>query len=269
RRIARHREGAVNVACGAASFLPVFALNAALTLNLMYALYDVRLFDVGQSAWAWVGAYVAYDLASFVVHLASHKVRLLWIFHSVHHAPEEMKASVSFRGSLGDFLITPHTTLWLPLLGFHPLMIVVVEGLGLLWGVALHMSEDTLRRPGPRWLGLALITPALHRVHHGRNGLYLDTNYGLTLSLWDRLCGTFQAPMPEEPVAYGLVDPHATDRFIPSQMAALDALRADLRAADGWRERLGYLFRAPGWRPGGGGKTARALRAEALSELAR
>jgi hypothetical protein len=27
----------------------------------------------------------------------------------------------------------------------------------------------------------------------------------------------------------------------------------DVRAAKGWRDKLGYVFRGPGWSPGGGG----------------
>ncbi|MCA9547720.1 MAG: sterol desaturase family protein [Myxococcales bacterium] len=249
--IERHREGWVNVACGAASFLPVFALSAVATVAVMFAVYELRLFDLGADWPVWIAAYVAYDLASFLVHWASHRVRLLWCFHAVHHAPQEMKASVAFRGALGDVFVTPHTTLWLPLLGFHPYLVIAVEAVGLLYGVALHAHERVVptapTRPLHRWL----ITPTVHRLHHARNPPYLDTNYGLTFALWDRLLGTAQARVPGEVPEYGVrseVDPAS---FVDSQTHDLKALWRDLRSARTLGVALGFLLRPPGWVPVG------------------
>lgn len=248
-RVARSREGWVNIACGAASFLPVFALSLVVTLGLMFGLYEWRLFDLGLDWWVWVLAYVAYDFMSFVVHFLSHKVRLLWCMHSVHHAAEEMKASVSFRGSIGDFLVTPHTTLWLPLLGFHPLMVVIVEGVGLLWGVLLHLSDEYMPEGEPTWLRRVLITPAIHRLHHGRNAEYIDTNYGLTFAIWDRVFGTWQAPVEGVELEYGVTTDVDASRFVESQTHEFKALWADVKGATRWVDKVGYVLRAPGWTP--------------------
>jgi len=49
------------------------------------------------------------------------------------------------------------------------------------------------------------MTPSHHRVHHGRNPIYLDRNHGGTFILWDKLFGTFQ--LEEEEVAYGVTKP--------------------------------------------------------------
>jgi hypothetical protein len=35
----------------------------------------------------------------------------------------------------------------------------------------------------------------------------------------------------------------------------------DVRAAGNWRERLGYVFGPPGWKPDGSGATSEAIRA--------
>ncbi len=47
-------------------------------------------------------------------------------------------------------------------------------------------------------------TPALHRVHHASNPLYIDKNFGGILMIWDRLFGTYQ-PETEQPI-YGLTE---------------------------------------------------------------
>ncbi|MEM7040937.1 MAG: sterol desaturase family protein, partial [Bacteroidota bacterium] len=221
-----HKEGWVNIACGAVSFLPVFLLNFLLTTTLMFGLYSVRLFDLGFEWWVWLLAYIGYDFMSFFTHWASHKVRILWAIHSVHHAPTEMKASVSFRGSFADFLVTPHISLWLPLLGFHPFMIIIVEGVAMLYGVPLHFSEKYMPKSEPSWLRKIFMTPSIHRLHHAKNPHYLDTNYSLTFSIWDHIFQTYQNHVDAEEPEYGVLREHDSANFASSQTHEFKALWA-------------------------------------------
>jgi sterol desaturase/sphingolipid hydroxylase (fatty acid hydroxylase superfamily) len=39
-----------------------------------------------------------------------------------------------------------------------------------------------------RWL---IITPDMHRVHHSTVPVETDSNYGFSISWWDRLCNTY------------------------------------------------------------------------------
>ena len=254
KKLQRHREGLVNVASAVLTFIPIFVLAKLLTLAVMMWLYTQRIFELGLDWWVWGLAYLAFDLSNFLIHWASHRCRLLWCVHSVHHSAQEMKASVAFRGSFADLLVTPHTTLWLPLLGFHPLMIVIVEGVGMMWGVLLHLSAHSF--PRWRWAGAErlVISPALHRLHHARNAVYLDTNYGLTFSVWDRLARTLRALDPDHPPEYGLIEQIDSASLVVSQTEAWVSLWRDLRSTARWRDKLGYLFMPPGWRPGGWGR---------------
>lgn len=248
-RIRRHREGAVNVASAALTFLPLFFLNKAALVALMFWLYEHRVVDLGRGWAAWVLAYIAYDLTSYLLHRLSHRVRLLWCIHSVHHSAREMKASVSFRGSFSEFLIAPHLTIWLPLLGLHPMMVIVVEGVAMLYGVLLHLNERWTPRGECGWLRRGLITPLTHRLHHANNPVYLDTNYGLTFSVWDHLFGTFQRPVPGEAPAYGLTHDLDSDSLWVSQTDAYRRLWRDMRGAASPQEALLLAVMPPGWSP--------------------
>ena len=90
-------------------------------------------------------------------------------------------------------------------------------------------------------------TPSHHRVHHGANAQYLDRNYGGILIVWDRLFGSFEAE--GDRVVYGLTKNIET--FNPMRVATHEyaAIWADLRRARSWGDRMGYLFRGPGWTP--------------------
>lgn len=50
------------------------------------------LWSIGEpnSIFAWIAGLMIYELSHWFIHMASHKVRLLWCMHAPHHAPEDM-----------------------------------------------------------------------------------------------------------------------------------------------------------------------------------
>jgi hypothetical protein len=135
---------------------------------------------------------------------------------------------------------------WLPLalIGIKPWMIVLQQSISLVYQFGIHTE-----RVGRLWRPLELVfnTPSHHRVHHGSNQLYLDRNYGGILIIWDRLFGSFQGE--NEPVRYGLTTNLTTHHPVRVAFHEYAAIGHDLRRARGWSERLGYMFRGPGWTP--------------------
>jgi sterol desaturase/sphingolipid hydroxylase (fatty acid hydroxylase superfamily) len=94
---------------------------------------------------------------------------------------------------------------------------------------------------------LVMNTPSHHRVHHGSNAEYLDRNYGGILIIWDRIFRTFE---PEGArVLYGLTKNIGTHQLARVAFHEYDAIWTDVRRAVRWRDRLGYVFKGPGWTP--------------------
>jgi len=211
------------------------------------ALYELAPFRFPADAWwTWVALFFADDVAYYWFHRIHHEVRLFWASHVVHHSSEHYNLSTALRQTW-----TPMTSLpfWAPLalLGFSPWMILLAQSWSLIYQFWIH-TERIGRLP----LGLekVLNTPSHHRVHHGSNEEYLDRNYGGILIVWDRLFGSFE---PEgAPVRYGLTTNVGTFNPVRVAFGEFIAIWRDVRAARSWRERLGYAFRGPGWRPGGG-----------------
>ncbi len=103
-------------------------------------------------------------------------------------------------------------------------------------------------------------TPSHHRVHHGRNLQYLDRNYGGILIVWDKLFRSFE---PEaERVDCGLTENLERHDWWTIAFHEWQGIVKDLGRAKSLREIIGVVFRAPGWRANGLGKTAADLRAE-------
>jgi len=52
------------------------------------------------------------------------------------------------------------------------------------------LAQGDINLHGERVLARVLVTPALHRRHHTRQGRERDTNFDTIFSGWDRLFGT-------------------------------------------------------------------------------
>ena len=219
----------------------------ATTLGFYLYLYQFRLFDINDVlpiGLVWFFSFVAIDFTFYWYHRMSHRVRCLWAVHMNHHCSEEMNFVVAFRQAwLGPVSKIPFFAA-LPLIGFDP-TITLVAGVGAtLWGVVGHT-----RIVGKLWRPIEWIfnTPSHHRVHHGSNPEYIDKNYGNLFIIWDRMFGTFAAERAE--VVYGLRN--NVNTFNPFTITAMDwiALGKKMRAANSWREALGYCFGPPDWEP--------------------
>jgi len=95
----------------------------------------------------------------------------------------------------------------------------------------------------PRWFEYIFVTPSHHRVHHGKNALYLDKNFGTTFILWDRLFGTFQEET-ETPV-YGITKPVESQNVIYLNFHEWRDIVREVRRAKSLREAAAILFGPP------------------------
>jgi sterol desaturase/sphingolipid hydroxylase (fatty acid hydroxylase superfamily) len=129
--------------------------------------------------------------------------------------------------------------LWLPLIGFPPIMVLTMQAISLLYQFWVH--TELVHKMGP--LEWVLNTPSHHRVHHGSNQQYLDRNHAGVLIVWDRMFGTFE---PEhEKVIYGLTK--NINSYNPLRIAFhewIDIWR-DARSAQSWKQRLVSIVGSP------------------------
>ena len=225
-------------------------------VGAFFLVYEYRLLDLGTQWWVWVLCFFAEDLTYYVFHRSSHEIRYFWASHVVHHSSRKYNLSTALRqtwtGELsGAFLFK----LWLPLVGFHPIMVAIFGSISLIYQFWIHTeSVGKLWRP----LEWFFNTPSHHRVHHGSDVKYLDRNHGGVLIVWDRLFGTFQ-PEEERPT-YGLVTNIETHNPLRIATHEWVSLARDVRNAPDWRSRWWYVFGPPGWSHDGSRRTSEQLR---------
>ncbi len=209
--------------------------------------------------WAFAVLFIGQEFCYYWYHRASHRVRLMWCTHAVHHSPNQLTLAAAYRlGWTAFFSGAIYFFLPLIVLGFSPRVVLACLGINLLYQFWLHATW--IPKLGP--LEYILNTPSAHRVHHAANLNYLDANFGGVLIIFDRLFGTYAQEKSEEPCRYGWVKPMNSHNPLKVELHQWMALFKDLGAAKSVREVLGLLFKPPGWRAQGPGETTEELRAQ-------
>lgn len=141
-------------------------------------------------------AIVTLDFAIWLQHLVSHKVPLLWRVHRMHHADRDIDVTTALRFHPIEIgLSMLYKVVWVLALGATPLAVVLFEVMLNATAMFNHANIN-LPRSLDRIVRLLLVTPDMHRVHHSTLQREHDTNFGFSLSIWDRMFATY-TPQPQ------------------------------------------------------------------------
>ena len=221
--------------------------------------YQFRIVSLdGGNWWVWVLLLLSDDFSYYWFHRVSHSCRYFWASHVVHHSSQRYNLSTALRqtwtGNLsGSFLFWA----WMPLVGFHPIMVMSMQAISLIYQFWIH--TETIGRL-PDVIELIFNTPSHHRVHHSSEVKYLDRNHAGILIIWDRLFGTFV--QEQEHPTYGLTRNIETYNPIKIAFHEWRDIIQDLGKAKTLRQFVGYLLGPPGWSHDGSRKTSQQLRNE-------
>jgi sterol desaturase/sphingolipid hydroxylase (fatty acid hydroxylase superfamily) len=144
--------------------------------------------------WVVVLASVALlDLVIYFQHVAFHAVPTLWRLHRVHHADIDFDVTTGIRFHPAEILISTFLKCAaIAAIGAPAAAVIAFEVLLNAASLFNHANASLpvwLERP-LRWL---LVTPDMHRVHHSIEYDESSSNFGFSLSWWDRLFGTYRA----------------------------------------------------------------------------
>ncbi len=137
-------------------------------------------------------AIVLIDFASYWRHRFEHSPAL-WRVHATHHADEAMNwLTLHRKHPLGELLSLLVDLVPVLLLGLPIWAILTAALLRAWWGYFIH--ADVPWTLGP--VGKVMMSPAAHRLHHIRDEALMGANFGNTITLWDKLFGTYTDPAP-------------------------------------------------------------------------
>lgn len=223
-----------------------FAIWGYVLSNFAIVEMDRAWFDSSPQGIAlWVLAALAWDFCYYWNHRLGHEVSVLWAAHAVHHQSEDYNLSTALRQTSTSFLFSWIFYVPLFLVGFPLDVLVTVNAINLIYQFWVH--TQFVGKLGP--LDYIFVTPSNHRVHHAQNAVYIDRNYGGIFVIWDRIFGSFQEELDEEPVVYGVRKPLANWNPFWANVQVYDYLWFDAVRTKRWRDKIGLWFRRTGWRP--------------------
>jgi len=146
------------------------------------------------SDWLSIAASLLFlDFAIYCQHIISHKWKLLWRLHQIHHTDIEIDATTAVRFHPLEIIISMfYKVACVYLIGADPMAVIAFEII--LNGTAtFNHSNINLPLKVDKVLRWLVITPDVHRIHHSTIQSETDSNYGFSISLWDRLFKTYVA----------------------------------------------------------------------------
>ncbi|HET9825650.1 MAG TPA: sterol desaturase family protein [Chitinophagaceae bacterium] len=156
-------------------------------------------------------SFLALDFfGGWLAHISEHKVYLLWKFHVVHHADNNVDVTTGLRHHPIESVLRGLFFFAGIFVSGAPMYAVMIFQTLLILSAAFTHANINL----PRWLDVSLsyifVSPNMHKVHHHWKQPFTDSNYGAILSVWDRLLGTYM-DLDAKHIRYGL------DRYYPNE----------------------------------------------------
>lgn len=132
---------------------------------------------------------LASDFLAWFSHLLRHKVPYFWSFHKLHHSAQELNIFTGYRVHPIDRVISRLIT-FIPLFSLQPNIALPAM---FIWNYYINFHSrlfhsNIATNLGP--LRYIFTTPQSHRVHHSREPVHHDKNFGAVFSIWDHLFGT-------------------------------------------------------------------------------
>jgi sterol desaturase/sphingolipid hydroxylase (fatty acid hydroxylase superfamily) len=255
RHLYKKKDTLNNILIGLGLFSVSF-LNRAINYPIFYLVHSIRVFSFENTVFTCIAAFIVWDFSFYWAHRAMHGVNWLWASHSVHHSSEHYNLSLSLRQSWvqnlsGGFLFKA----WMPLIGFDPLVVALVDILGMAYQSWLH--SEMIRKLHP-WFEFLFNTPSHHRVHHASDIQYLDKNHGGVFIVWDRIFGTYQDEV-EKP-SYGLTNKLSSQHVSNIMWSSWRQLFTKAFSSGSLKVFFTYFLQSPGWSHDGSSKTVKQMR---------
>lgn len=164
-------------------------------------LFDGPLFSLAflPAPVAVVAVIVATDFLKYWEHRFEH--RFAWPIHAVHHSPAELHAANSFSHPFSRTIEAVLIYTPVALIDFGSAVTPYVIVVFLLFQVQVIHSSTRLHLGPLRWL---FVDNVSHRYHHSDDPAHFDRNFGVLLSIWDRMFGTWHEPVKGEALTFGV-----------------------------------------------------------------
>jgi sterol desaturase/sphingolipid hydroxylase (fatty acid hydroxylase superfamily) len=177
----------------------------------------LHLFPVGPG-WNIVLSLLYFDFATYLWHIAYHRVPMLWRLHRVHHTDRDLDVTSGSRFHLGEILLSILFRLAVMALWGPAVISILIFEAALLAAAQFQHSNFRIPKRLEPALRLLFVTPDMHRVHHSDLPEETNSNFSTIFSFWDRLFRSYRI-VPQESITIGLREyPRREDRTVARLM---------------------------------------------------
>ena len=182
------------VTLSALSFMAAALCAEGLEDEIIDALLPFQLTRLSRydldPALIFLAAFVLIDLFQYALHLAMHRIQILWRLHAIHHSDEHVSALTGLLHHPAEAMISYFCILFLGVMIGLPMVALIAYGFVSALHNAFVHTNLTLPEPLDHILRAVIVTPSLHRTHHLASAREGDSNYGQIFSLWDHIFRT-------------------------------------------------------------------------------
>ena len=212
----------------------------------------------GFAWYVWIICQFLDDFNYYWYHRLSHTIRVLWAAHIVHHSSDNYNLGTGIRNGWVTLFYKPMFYMWLPAIGFHPLMVATCLAIESLWQFQLH----TKYVPRLGFFEKFMNSHRQHHVHHSSNIEYLDMNHGGYLNMFDKMFGTWKDLDESKEIQFGVLHPPNSHNPLVILTHEYKDIWNDVRKSKNLKEAFMYTFGPPGWTPDASFKTVRQMQQE-------
>lgn len=133
------------------------------------------------------------DFTIYLQHVMFHAVPIFWRIHRVHHVDLDIDVTTGVRFHPIEIVISLCIKFTVVILIGAPVLAVIIFEILLNSITMFNHSNISIPNNIDNLIRKIIVTPDMHRVHHSDIPRETNSNFGFNLSIWDRICGTYQA----------------------------------------------------------------------------
>lgn len=190
-------------------------------LTVLYKIHDFQAIKTSYNTTIVIYSIITFiidDFLRFINHYYMHKIPFLWKFHRVHHSSEVLSPLSLYRAHPLEVLLAMQrnvlsTALTLTIINYffesrlEIWTVFGVNGIGFFFNLALSNLRHSHIPISFGPIEHIFISPKQHQVHHSAQLKHFNKNYGVSLSIWDKLFGSLVYSKDAKLTTFGLGHP--------------------------------------------------------------
>ena len=141
---------------------------------------------------AVIASIIFMDFIIYLQHVMVHAVPVLWRLHRVHHADLDYDVTTGARFHPLEIILSMLIKFATIMVLGPPVVAVILFEITLNAMAMFNHGNIGLPKKLNTLLRFFVVTPDMHRVHHSIEGDETNSNFGFSISWWDRLLGTYR-----------------------------------------------------------------------------